>query len=288
MPKRTHRFSAGMGGEVNFRGGIAHVGEYEYYNAGQDTFREEGWVRLLYLDESGDHNLARVDASYPVFVLGGIIVDRTYARTVLEPRVRDFKRQWLGASNIVLHSTDITRSRNGFERLRDASFRREFLPALSTLMAELDYQVVACLVRKDEPGRILRNPSDNLYGFALELVVERFCLAVGDEPDSGLIYAEKRREDLDLTLDIAWERLSERGTRILNQQRRGLINERICGLGLKAKGVNLAGLQLADLVVSVIGRHASGRNTHDNWEIVRSKLWSVDGRVDGFGLIALP
>jgi hypothetical protein len=79
-----------------------------------------------------------------------------------------------------------------------------------------------------------------------------------------------------------------RGTYDLNKQRWGLINERICGLSLKAKGVNLPGLQLADLVVSVIGRHASGLETHDNWEIVRSKLWSVDGQIEGYGLVTLP
>jgi hypothetical protein len=95
-------------------------------------------MKVLYLDESGDHTLAKIDPRYPVFVLGGIIVDRTYARTVLERRVRAFKAQWLGSHDIVLHSTDIARARNGFEGLRDPSFRDEFLAALSALMAELD------------------------------------------------------------------------------------------------------------------------------------------------------
>jgi hypothetical protein len=242
----------------------------------------------MYLDESGDHTLAKIDPTYPVFVLGGIIVDRTYARTVLEPRVRAFKANWFGSHSIVLHSTDIARARNGFEGLRDPSFRREFLAALSSLMAELDYLVVACLIHKNKPGIKLRDRALNLYDDGLHLVVERFCLALGEQPDSGLIYAEKRRPDLDLALDIAWERLSVRGTYDLNKQRLGLINERICALSLKAKGVNLAGLQLADLVVSVIGRQASGLDTHDNWEIVRSKMWSVNGQIDGYGLVTLP
>lgn len=245
-------------------------------------------MKLLYLDESGDHNLEKIDPTYSVFVLGGIIVERTYARTILEPSVRNFKRKWFSTDQIVLYSTDIARARNGFERLRDPSFRHEFMAALSALMTELDYQVVACLVHKEKPGHKLRDPSGDLYGYGLEVVADRFCHVVGEEPDSGLIYAEKRRPDLDFALDIAWERLSVRGTHALNKQRRGMINERICGLSLKAKGVNLAGLQLADLVVSVIGRHASGLETHDNWDIVRSKSWSVDGRIEGYGLVTLP
>jgi hypothetical protein len=36
-------------------------------------------VKILFQDESGDHNLTVIDDNYPVFVLGGAIVDRDYA-----------------------------------------------------------------------------------------------------------------------------------------------------------------------------------------------------------------
>ena len=36
-------------------------------------------VKVLFLDESGDHNLTVIDPNYPVFVLGGVIVDQEYA-----------------------------------------------------------------------------------------------------------------------------------------------------------------------------------------------------------------
>ena len=31
-------------------------------------------MKVLFLDESGDHNLAVIDPQYPLFVLGGVIV----------------------------------------------------------------------------------------------------------------------------------------------------------------------------------------------------------------------
>jgi hypothetical protein len=43
-------------------------------------------MKMLYLDEAGDHSLTKINPDYSVFVIGGIIVDRTYARTVMEPR----------------------------------------------------------------------------------------------------------------------------------------------------------------------------------------------------------
>ena len=50
-------------------------------------------MKVLFLDESGDHNLAVIDPSYPLFVLGGVIVDQRYAEGPLEGVLRDFKRR---------------------------------------------------------------------------------------------------------------------------------------------------------------------------------------------------
>ncbi len=36
-------------------------------------------MKVLFLDESGDHNLSVIDPQYPMFVLGGVIVDKAYA-----------------------------------------------------------------------------------------------------------------------------------------------------------------------------------------------------------------
>jgi hypothetical protein len=50
-----------------------------------------------------------------------------------------------------------------------------------------------------------------------------------------------------------------------------------------------AGLQLADLVVSPIGRHLLGKPDNDDWRIVNSKLRrSRAGKVEGYGLVVLP
>jgi Protein of unknown function (DUF3800) len=73
-------------------------------------------MKVLFLDESGDHNLSVIDPSYPLFVLGGVIMEEAYAREVLTPRLAEFKRQLFGREDIVLHTADITRNRNGSMR----------------------------------------------------------------------------------------------------------------------------------------------------------------------------
>jgi hypothetical protein len=47
-------------------------------------------------------------------------------------------------------------------------------------------------------------------------------------------------------------------------------------------------LQLADLVVTPIGRHILGKDRHDDWEIVKSKFRHRGGNYLGAGLVILP
>ncbi len=53
------------------------------------------------------------------------------------------------APAFVLHTADISRNQNGFERLKDPDFRERFYAELNDLMSGLEYQVVACVIRKD-------------------------------------------------------------------------------------------------------------------------------------------
>ena len=153
-------------------------------------------MKILFLDESGDHNLTIIDPLYPVFVLGGVIID------------------------------------------------------------------------------------------SLDILVERFCMDVGPVTGGGVIVAEKRGSTLDRGIELAWLNLKIQGTRFMQAAD---IERRVKGLCLRDKKDNIAGLQLADLVVSPIGRHVLGKPDKADWAIVESKLRrSASGRTDGFGLVVLP
>jgi len=57
----------------------------------------------------------------------------------------------------------------------------------------------------------------------------------------------------------------------------------------EAKDANLAGLELADLVVTPIGRRVLGKPDREDYAIVESKYRRApSGRIDGYGLIVLP
>ncbi|MEW6579561.1 MAG: DUF3800 domain-containing protein [Chloroflexota bacterium] len=243
-------------------------------------------MKLLFVDESGDHSLSVIDPQYPMFVLGGIIVEKHYADGDLTRQLNDFKLRFFGTTEIVLHTADITRNRNGFERMKDPDFRERFYADLNVLMATLDYKVVACAIRKDDHLARYGVAALDPYLLSLETLVERFCFEIGDRSDGGVIVAEKRDPTLDQTLELAWLNLKIQGTRFLQGK---VIADRIRGLSLRAKKDNIAGLQLADLVVSPIGRHVLGKPDQEDWHIVEQKFRrGKEGQIEGYGLVILP
>ncbi len=243
-------------------------------------------MKVLFLDESGDHNLSVIDPQYPMFVLGGVIMDQAYAEGPLTDAMNAFKREMFGRTDIVLHTADITRNRNGFERLQDPLFRKRFCECLNSLMSDLRYTVVACAIRKNDHLARYGVAALDPYLLSLDVLVERFCFDIGRIAGRGVIVAEKRDPTLDRQLELAWLNLKIQGTHYL---RATVVEQRIVALNLRAKQDNIAGLQLADLVVSPIGRHLLGKPDNDDWRIVNSKLRrSRAGKVEGYGLVVLP
>jgi hypothetical protein len=243
-------------------------------------------VKLLFLDESGDHNLSVIDPQYPIFILGGVIVDERYAEGPLSSALDEFKQEVFGRTDIVLHTADITRNRNGFEQLKDGDFRAKFYGRLNDLMRSLEYSVVACAIRKDAHLSRYGLAALDPYLLSLDILVERFCFEIGSISQGGAILAEKRDHVLDRELELAWLNLKIQGTRYVQASD---VDRRIVGLNLRAKHENIAGLQLADLVVSPIGRHLLGKIDKEDWNIVEKKFRrDRRGRVEGHGLVVLP
>lgn len=244
-------------------------------------------MKVMFLDESGDHSLDVIDPQYPVFVLAGVIMDEQYARTVAEQKLATFKQELFGRTDIILHTADITRNQNGFERMKEPEFRQRFYEKLNALMRELQYEVVACVIKKDEHFERYGLWAVDPYMLSLHVLVERFCFDIGFGGSPGRMVAEKRNPTLDHQLELAFLNLKVSGTRFLQATQ---IERRIEGLVTRGKEQNLAGLQIADLVASPIGRYVIGKKTREDFRIVESKFrrnWRSGGH-QGFGLVVLP
>lgn len=100
-----------------------------------------------------------------------------------------------------------------------------------------------------------------------------------------MIVAEKRDPTLDHQLELAWLNLRIQGTRYMQAS---VIGERISTLNTRSKNDNIAALQIADLVMSPIGRHVLGKHTYEDWTIIESKLRRRHGEYQGAGFVVLP
>ena len=220
-------------------------------------------MKCLFLDESGDHSLTRIDPQYPVFVLGGAVVDAEYAAGELTRRVGQFKLDVLGTSDVTLRTADILRTRGAFEALKDVALLQRFYSALNDVMGELDYKVIACAIKKDANLAAYGLAALDAYMLSMSVLVERFCFEIADSGDSrGRIVAERRGRGLDTALQLAWATLEVGGTAYLPPS---VIKQRITSLHLHDKRRRIAGLEMADLVVSPIGRFVAGLSSREDF-----------------------
>ena len=124
-------------------------------------------MKFLFLDESGDHNLIKIDMQYPIFVLGGIIIDDDYL-SILNEKVDEFKLEVFGTKDIILHTADITRNKNGFERLKE----KENLPRIEKRAIVTEQYVLAqdVIITKDNPMGVW------CYGNIEVVELAKYCL----------------------------------------------------------------------------------------------------------------
>lgn len=62
---------------------------------------------IVYVDESGDHGLASVDAQYPVFVLSFCVFHKGHYTEKVVTAIERFKFRHFGHDSIVLHEHEI-------------------------------------------------------------------------------------------------------------------------------------------------------------------------------------
>ena len=243
---------------------------------------------VLFLDESGDHSLDKIDPQYPVFVLGGCIVDLDYHERHIVSEVKKFKNKVFNRDDLILHTADIARRKGVFRALTNKDFRAYFYKEINKLMSSLSYTVIACVIKKEDYLKRYGIAAMDPYMLSLKILVERFIFEIKSKgsTEKGIIIAESRDETLDNQLRLSWIELRTGGTEYLSAAE---VRRQLDELHIRNKSKDIAGLQIADLIVSPIGRHVLGKQEKADWEIIKEKFRrSRDGRYKGFGLVVLP
>lgn len=244
-------------------------------------------MKILYLDESGDHDLVNIDKNYPIFALGGCVMDSSYHDRVLKPAMDFFKEKVLGNSSIILHYADYTRDGVGFEKLSDKTNRETFYRELNKIIKDTDFTLIACIIDKIEHNKHYKYPI-NPYILSLEIIIEKFVMFLNKVNEQGIIISESRNPQLDNELNLAFLDIKIRGTRFLKPTE--IVDRIDNNFYIKKKEENIAGLQLIDSIITPIGRrYLNLKNRYLDYEAIKSKFERHScGRYRGYGLIFFP
>lgn len=243
-------------------------------------------MKILFLDEAGDHNLLVVDKDYPIFVLGGCIIDEKEHEHKAKPLIDALKKKLFGTDKLILHFRDYARSINGFEKMRVKDFRNRFYLELTEFLYKINFGLLACLIDKRSHLHRYDLRAFDPYLLSLEVLVEKFTIYLKENNDSGVIIAESRSPQLDNELNLAFLGLKINGTRFIKAKE---ITERIKNFTIRKKEENIPGLQIIDSVVSPIGRKYLGYKDYLDYGLVESKFRkNKDGKYLGYGMVILP
>jgi hypothetical protein len=235
----------------------------------------------LFMDESGDHGLANLDASFPVFLLCGLLVsEKDYA--ALKDAINQLKEQFWNHKKVILHSRDIRKCEKEFQILFDIELKGKFYSMLNSIIQKQNYTVFASAIQKEKYILTYGRLSNDVYELALSFIIERavFCLdAMGYHQKELVIEIERRGKKEDKKLDEHFQRLLARGTGFVSPIRLRALNLKI---KFTDKRENINGLQLADLLAYPAARYVLDKErANPAFDLFRDKFYTKDGKMYG-------
>lgn len=244
---------------------------------------------VVYVDESGDHAMARVDPGYPVFVLALCIFQKRHYSEKIIPAVEKLKFNYFGHDSVVLHENEIRKQKGPFAFLAQRAVRDEFMGQLTSIMDASNFILITCVVDK---ARLPRGEgaASNPYHIALGICLEALRSFLAEKQQDHLkthVVVECRGKKEDAELELEFRRICD-GTDALG---RSLPFDIV----FADKKTNLAGLQLADLVARPVGiSYLRPMQENKAFEMLKLKFYCAGGRqqlgqdFENVGLIVHP
>lgn len=241
---------------------------------------------VVYVDESGDHNLAKFDPTFPVFVLTFCIFRKSDYVGQIVPALQRIKFKHFGHDMVVFHEREIHKALPPFTFLIDAARRSVFMTDLNEWVSSSPFVMIAAAIRK--PEFIQRHGPDgtNPYTVAMRLGLERVAKHL------------ERRETKDRTVHFVFEARGKKEDAELELEFR-----RVCDgsnyrgerfpfeIIFAGKQAHSTGLQLADLTARPIGRKVIKPDQPNRaYDTLAAKLdrHPTRGTIDGYGLKTYP
>jgi hypothetical protein len=206
----------------------------------------------LFIDESGDHGLTKIDTDFPVFILSGILIEEK-ERNLITQSIDNLKSEIWANGDVILHSRDIRKCEKEFKSLFDEKIKERFYSLLNEIISNSSYKIIASGIQKNIFIKEFGKLQNDVYEVALSFVIELSILAMKNSSsmNSLEIIIEKRGRKEDKQLESHFQRILGKGTGKLSSLE---IKEFNPIFKFKNKKENINCLQLADLIAYPIAR----------------------------------
>lgn len=228
---------------------------------------------IVYVDESGDHSLARIDRDYPVFVLAFCVFHKRHYAEKIIPAVEKLKFNYFGHASVVLHENEIRKQKGDFAFLSHLPTRTEFMDKLTSIMDASNFILMACVVDKARLNRT-EGVSSNPYHIALDICMKALYEFLAEKGQAQLethIVVECRGKKEDAELELEFRRICDGDTPGSRRLPFSIV--------FADKKTNLPGLQLADLVARPVGiNYIRPEQANQAFEVLKDKFFCDGGR----------
>ena len=240
-------------------------------------------MKVMFLDESGDHSLTKIDDQFPVFCLAGVIFDEGEYEQNCKARIDALKIRYFNSTETILHSREIRKCEPPFNILLNATTKDTFYTDLDNLIESLPFTVLASVIVKKKLRDQYGDPA-NPYMLALEFLMERFVYFLEECNDVGYISVESRDPKSNTDLLTAFTETINNGSwgnsmHVTSE----CFQKRIRQMIFVTKQQNENGHQIADLVAYPIAKSVLDPNkANPAFSIVEKKFRSKGDRVVGY------
>lgn len=246
---------------------------------------------IAYIDESGNHDLSKIDPNFPVLTVAAAIMQYAYIPT-FEAEMADLKRRHFGSDAIIMHSRDVRKHAGPFVILQDDTKRAAFYDDFNSLVTNTPFTLISITI--DKSKLVNRYPiPHNPYILALEFLLERiahwarYTTHHGEPPCCVRLIAESRGPKVeDRQLREAYDRFCDHGTRYGQAE---TIRTYCSSLEMRIKRENVAGLQLADMLAYPIARRVVSEVDPRTWDVIKPKIYDgTIGNIQAYGIKVFP
>lgn len=238
---------------------------------------------IVFVDESGDHSLVKIDEGYPIFVLACCLIEKkSYIQQVV-PQLQAFKFKHFGHDAVVLHEKEIRRDLGDFSFLKEKGKKESFIVELNDVLADAPFRIFSAVIDKRKLAE--RQKNENPYEISLGLCLEQMHHVLSEEGQASSlthVICEARGAKEDQQLELAFRRICGGD----NYSRERFYFEPL----IANKKINSTGLQLADLVARPIGLHVLRPDQQNRaWDVLKNKIHcNSSGKIEGYGLKTFP